>query len=330
MSDQTTTETNGHAPEPTIAPPLPPSKSLLAALVVAQHEANPVTKSARNTFHNYNYASADAIIQEAGEALSAAGLAAFPVSIERDPAQLDHVWKMGTDKEGKPEEFIDIPRRVRMVLCVVHGATGESREFVSSVPVLPEKGRPEDKAEFGARTEMLAYALRDLLLLPRLAEGTPSARNDTTPPPARDWNKNPPKGQAQPPKAQAAQAPAADTAGAATASGAGQKSASPGATTSQKQTSASIPAADPEHTKTLVDIRNCVGNDLKWEDKKARETCYELFGVGVPSKLSKAQAALFLQLLIEAADSEDAFLAALAKARAATPDLFVAPKGVAA
>ncbi len=322
---ETTTETNGHAPEPTIAPPPPPpSKTLLAALVVAQHEANPVTKSARNDYHKYNYASAEAIIQEAGEALSFAGLAAFPVSVERDPTALDHVWK----KDDKGEEFIDIPRRVRMTLAVVHCASGEERLFVCSVPVIPEKGRPEDKAEFGARTEMLAYALRDLLLLPRLAEGTPSARNDTGEPP-RD-NKNPPKGQQQGPKGGAAAAPPSANGSQSTSQTAPVASPS----TTQGARSAASPAAatttDPEHAKILTDIRNCVGNDLKWEDKKAREFLYELFGAGVPSKLSKPQAALALQLMIAASDSEEAYKAALEKARAATPGLFAPAKGAAA
>ena len=39
-------------------------------------------------------------------------------------------------------------------------------------PIIPEKGRPWDKAHAGALTSSLAYFLRDLLLMPRVEEGT--------------------------------------------------------------------------------------------------------------------------------------------------------------
>ena len=46
------------------------------------------------------------------------------------------------------------------------------------VPVLPEKGRPIDKAEAGARTYALSYFLRDLLLIPRVDEGSDVDQRD--------------------------------------------------------------------------------------------------------------------------------------------------------
>lgn len=145
---------------------------LASALVAAQKLAEAVEKDARNNFHNYAYASAEAIIAEARSALSAAGLAVLPLSIERDSDARDHVW-MG---EGD-DAWISQPRRIKATYRLLH-ESGESMDFWSTTPVIPEKGRPEDKAEFGARTENLGYALRDLLLLPRVKEEIPSGRDD--------------------------------------------------------------------------------------------------------------------------------------------------------
>ncbi|HEU4368312.1 MAG TPA: ERF family protein, partial [Methylomirabilota bacterium] len=137
----------------------PSTPALNKALAAAQRRAQAVEKDAQNTFHKYKYASAEAIIAEAREALSAEGLAVFPLSIDRDPTQVDHKWGEGVDKDGKPDQYIDVPRRVLARYLLLH-ESGEEREFSSSVPVIPEKGRPEDKAEFGSRTENLGYALR--------------------------------------------------------------------------------------------------------------------------------------------------------------------------
>lgn len=166
-----------------------PVSRLAGALVRAQQRAEAVEKDATNAFHRYKYASAEAIIAEARAALAAEGLAVFTASVDADPAQRDHVWQ----GEGNAA-WIITPRRIRVVYLLLH-ESGESMEFVSSTPVIPEKGRPEDKAEFGARTENLGYALRDLLLLPRVADGIPSARDDRA---------SEPKGPAPAPKAPAA------------------------------------------------------------------------------------------------------------------------------
>lgn len=137
--------------------------NLAAALVAAMKDAEAVGKDARNSFHNYKYASAEAIISEAREALGKNGLTLMPTSLREDTVE--------SRASGEP-------RRIVIKYLLVH-SSGESLEVVSSAPVCPEKGRPEDKAEFGARTECLAYTLRDLLLLPRVnEEDLPSARDD--------------------------------------------------------------------------------------------------------------------------------------------------------
>lgn len=170
--------------------------TLVRALIAAQRRAKAVAKNAENLFHKYKYASADAVIDEASECLAAEGLAVFPVSVGRDPEQVDHVWQIEKDEKGADASFIVTPRRILAIYSLVH-ESGEEREFRSSTPVIPERGRPEDKAEFGARTENLGYALRDLLLIPRedQAKETPSARDDRQTPPPR-----PPAAPVQPPK----------------------------------------------------------------------------------------------------------------------------------
>jgi hypothetical protein len=179
---------------------LPHVPELAKSLVAAQKTAKAVSKDARNSFHGYNYASAENIIDEARGALSDAGLAVMPLSVERDPEQPDHVWESGTDDKGKPTSWIVTPRRIRCTYLLLH-ESGQCIPFYSSTPVIPEKGRPEDKAEFGSRTENLGYAMRDLLLLPRGTEGAsvPSGRNDT------DKDVRGPKQSSRPPSRQQAE-----------------------------------------------------------------------------------------------------------------------------
>lgn len=278
----------------------PPAK-LYAALAAAQKVAEAVGKDARNTFHGYSYASAEAIIAEARAALSAHGLAVFTASIDRDESQREHKWGPWTNpKTGVETQEIDVPRRIRCRYLLVH-ESGEALAFESTTPVIPENGRPEDKAEFGSRTENLGYALRDLLLLPRVQEETlPSARND-------QGYEGPKRGAEQPPKATA-----------------------PAAAAPAGPTSSTAPVADPERAETLKKVRDIVGKDLQWEDKRARALVVELFGVDTTTKLSKPQASVLLQLVLAATVSEDAYKSALEKARLETPALFAPAKGAAA
>jgi len=168
---------------------LPSRANLYAALAAAQKDAEAVEKDATNTFHKYKYASAEAIIAEARAALSAHGLAVITMCVDRDREARDHVWQ----GEGN-DAWIVTPRRIRAEYLLVH-SSGESMVFESTTPVIPEKGRPEDKAEFGSRTENLGYALRDLLLLPRVQEGVvqPSGRDDSRDPGPRPPASQPPR-----------------------------------------------------------------------------------------------------------------------------------------
>lgn len=144
---------------------------LALALVNAQRAVRSALKTSENKFHGYKYASAEEVLTVGREALNDNGLAMLPISEDFEPiAPID-------DKCGGAVAL------VRCKYLIVH-ESGASYEFSTDVPVVPERGkssgwsRPADKATFGARTEALGYALRDLLLIPRQDAADVSGRAD--------------------------------------------------------------------------------------------------------------------------------------------------------
>ena len=130
------------------------SKNLATALVAAQQSAQAVAKGSKNEFHKYKYASAEAIIEEARGALSSSGLALMAMG-----------WRIEGDK-------IHVSYRL-------YHLSGENLDIATETTVVPDKGRPADKAEATALTYNLSYVLRALLLLPRVDPASEvDARND--------------------------------------------------------------------------------------------------------------------------------------------------------
>lgn len=138
------------------------------ALAEARKRVRPVAKEAENTFHRYKYAAADAVIEEALQALDGSGLCLVTVEQTID----------GWQREG-PERFELVKR-----MLLLH-SSGEWLPVTVRWPVCPEKGRPLDKAAAAADTASLSYYLRGLLLMPRVAEGDDIAARDDRPAPAR-------------------------------------------------------------------------------------------------------------------------------------------------
>ncbi len=100
------------------------------------------------------------MIAESRAALNAAGLALVTLGFSYE--------KLEADEFG----------RVCVTYRLVH-VSGEHLDFNASTAVIPEKGRPQDKAEATALTYNLGYFLRGLLLLPREEEGAAvDARDD--------------------------------------------------------------------------------------------------------------------------------------------------------
>lgn len=146
---------------------VPPSSleadNLFAALSKAQGMVTKVGLDRRNTHHKYKYASAEALIAEGSAALSACGLALVPIS-------------QGLVNDG---------RDLRRQFLLVHRG-GDKLPLEVVCPVFEERGRPLDKAMWGAATQSLGYLLRDLLLMPRVDEkDEPDARGEHEPPEER-------------------------------------------------------------------------------------------------------------------------------------------------
>jgi hypothetical protein len=130
----------------------PAGKAELAkALVLAQQKCKSVEKDSYNTFHRYRYASAEAILAQAKEALSETGLALLPLE--------QALNGYARDGEGR----FELVRK----FCLLH-ISGEWMPLSCAWPVVLEKGRPLDKATAIAATLSLSYLLRDLLLMPRV------------------------------------------------------------------------------------------------------------------------------------------------------------------
>lgn len=176
--------------------------NLYAALVRAQADVRPVEKDSTNTFHKYKYASGDDVIASARSALNTHGLAVLALRWQVSEAPTWYIdWQPDpTDPTPDPKQKRHLPVKVEDIAIrlavhyrLVH-ESGESLDFDPfSVPVLPEKGRPIDKAEAGARTYALSYFLRDLLLIPRVDEGTDVDQRDD-----REYRARAPRPQAVP------------------------------------------------------------------------------------------------------------------------------------
>jgi len=128
-----------------------PGPKTCAALVKAQKAAHAVQKGSKNDYHRYAYASAEAIISESRAPLAEAGLAV-----------LQSGWR---HERIAGESFIEAD----MLIAHESGEVSLSRMHM---PVIPEKGRPLDKAVSTALTYLMGYGLRGLLNLPRVEKGS--------------------------------------------------------------------------------------------------------------------------------------------------------------
>lgn len=157
-----------------------------AALLAAQREAKGVQKTSENTFHHYKYAASDDVVIECREILHRYAITVSPLT------QLI----TGDFSNEHPYGMLHVEYEVK------HAISGQASIRKSETPVVPEKGRPPDKAAAGAKTLDLSYFLRGLLLLPRVDEfANVDGRDDTGWVPQkekkeidkerRDWAKKP-------------------------------------------------------------------------------------------------------------------------------------------
>lgn len=135
---------------------VPTVGNLATALAAAQQKVRAVAHDAINAFHKYHYTSSEAIIEAAKTALAGSGLAVAPLE----------------------ESMSDGGDCLHCRFLLLH-TSGESLPLVRDWPIVPDRGRPLDKATASASTLALSYLLRDLLLMPRVnGEDEVSARDD--------------------------------------------------------------------------------------------------------------------------------------------------------
>lgn len=135
--------------------------TMFGALLEAQRAISGVGKDATNTYHKFDYTSAEAMIGACRKALIDNGL----LAVRRD-------WKIGELMGSNGE------RMLTAEFVLHHPDSGTEYADTVQWPIVPEKGRPLDKAAAVALTTAMNYWLRDLLMVPR-SEETMDDRDDT-------------------------------------------------------------------------------------------------------------------------------------------------------
>mgnify|MGYP003339922382 FL=1 len=146
-------------------------KTLSLALLGAQRAIHSVVKESRNRDQGYNYASTEAIIEEAREALLANGLTA-------ERRSLTCQWEDAHEVIGKSGARTCRIGHVAIEFALVHAATGTERVYSMSQCAVSGSGKPEDKALSTANTYALGYWLRDVLMIPRCERDADADQRD--------------------------------------------------------------------------------------------------------------------------------------------------------
>ena len=127
------------------------NSNLWGALMDAQASVSSVAKDAKNDWGKYGYTSAEEMISQCRRALLSHGLVFARTN-----------WSLHDDK-------------VVSHFCLVHPKSGETLEFGNDMIVVASKN--PDKSVLAALTTVMNYALRDLLLIPRVDEKQPEIDN---------------------------------------------------------------------------------------------------------------------------------------------------------
>ena len=163
-------------PAPAAAPAHPTIAGALAAAIL---DAAAVEKTSRNDFHRYAYASAEAILAEARGALAKHGLVATWSARTLDMQRAASIELAGR----RGAQTLHIYAILVGVVRVSHAHSDGALDIPVEWPVCLEPGKNADKAVAAAQTSALSYVLRDVLLLPRVAEGEDiQARHDEVEP----------------------------------------------------------------------------------------------------------------------------------------------------
>lgn len=116
-------------PTPTAAHP---QTELARALLAAQAIIKAIPHDSRNEYHKYRYTSSEAIISECKAALAGNGLSLLPT--------------------GETHQVLGEGQVLLVRSFTLLHTSGEERQLTTSWPVVPDKGRPLDKATASAAT----------------------------------------------------------------------------------------------------------------------------------------------------------------------------------
>lgn len=183
----------------------PTLPKLAMAIVAAQASAEMTEKDGTNNFHRYDYVSAEQLIHKCSAWLNGAGLALVPLMSSLMPFEAPAGGGEG-DRDTKAQEAKGRPTFILQRHYLLVHDSGECLELSQDWPVVPEKGRPTDKAVAVADTSSLAYMLRNLVLVPRVDEGEdfneapPAARRDDRRDDRREEPKREPEKRQDPPR----------------------------------------------------------------------------------------------------------------------------------
>lgn len=137
-------------------------KELQGALLSAQKAVSNVGKDSKNSFANYDYTSAEAMITQCRKALHKSGLAFARLR-----------WEMKGNEFGIS---------VISQYSLTHAESGETLEMVNEM-IVPPNQKQLDKAVLAALTTGLNYTLRDMLMIPRCENEQPEVDSMPAPKP---------------------------------------------------------------------------------------------------------------------------------------------------
>ena len=127
-------------------------KELHQSLLAAQKAVSNVGKDAKNSFANYDYVSAEAMITSCRRALHKSGLSFARTN-----------WELKSSEIGVT---------VFSKYVLTHAESGEQIEMVNEM-IVPPNQKQLDKAVLAALTTGLNYTLRDMLMIPRCENDQP-------------------------------------------------------------------------------------------------------------------------------------------------------------
>ena len=137
-------------------------KELQGALLSAQKAVSNVGKDSKNSFANYDYTSAEAMITQCRKALHKSGLAFARLR-----------WEMKGNELGIS---------VISQYSLTHAESGETLEMMNEM-IVPPNQKQLDKAVLAALTTGLNYTLRDMLMIPRYENVQPEVDSMPAPKP---------------------------------------------------------------------------------------------------------------------------------------------------